>query len=325
MRRHKLRTIWNNLIFFVCCMLVVNCSDGDDNGGGDTPHEGNINANNVLTEQHTASISDAEALKIAKRLEVPKLKGAGNYFIIHKANGIGVNFVTEWDMSKKSQRWSAYTMYYFSDSNNNISRKGVYRYNGDPQYPMDKDMPEEYYWTQDYFWGSGFDHGHVVPSADRLYSDIVNYQTFYLTNMQPMSNNFNCGVWGNMENLLRTWVKFRAGGNKFADTLYVVKGGTIDAEVQILKRISGKLIVPKYYYMAVLCKNSKTGAENNYGYKAMAFWVEHKDGQSSGDLSRYAISISELEQKTGIDFFCNLPDNVENAAESTYSKRAWNW
>ena len=31
----------------------------------------------------------------------------------------------------------------------------------------------------------------------------------------------------------------------------------------------------------------------------------------------------ELEEKTGIDFFPNLNDNLENALEATYSTKAW--
>ena len=33
--------------------------------------------------------------------------------------------------------------------------------------------------------------------------------------------------------------------------------------------------------------------------------------------------IDELEEKTGIDFFPNLNDNLENALEATYSTKAW--
>lgn len=39
----------------------------------------------------------------------------------------------------------------------------------------------------------------------------------------------------------------------------------------------------------------------------------------------YAISIDELEQKTGIDFFCNLPDDIENAVEKSYTPADWGW
>ncbi len=313
-----------NLAISMSLLFVLSSCNNNDDNSGSSSESSNTNCNLVLLEEFTNSISNSEGLKIAQRLEVPKLKGTSNFFIIHKDGRIGVNYVTEWDMQKKSPRWSAYTMYYFSNNNTNISGNAN-RYSGDPQYPYDEDMPNKYYWDKDYFWGSGYDHGHVVASADRLCSSNANYQTFYLTNMQPMDDNFNCGVWSKMEALLRNWAKYQTNNTKFADTLYIVKGGTIDDETKILKRISSKLIVPKYYYMAVLCKNDKIGVANNYGYKAMAFYVEHKSGLQSYNLKQYAISISELEQKTGIDFFCNLPDDIEKAVESNFSPNAWNW
>jgi len=57
------------------------------------------------------------------------------------------------------------------------------------------------------------------------------------------------------------------------------------------------------------------------------FWAEHLDEDRSSDaLSGYVVSIDELEQKTGIDFFCNLPDDVEEQLESTKAAdiiKAW--
>ena len=45
----------------------------------------------------------------------------------------------------------------------------------------------------------------------------------------------------------------------------------------------------------------------------------------SGDkLSQYAISIDELENKTGLDFFCNLPDDTENSVEADLTLSDWN-
>lgn len=48
----------------------------------------------------------------------------------------------------------------------------------------------------------------------------------------------------------------------------------------------------------------------------MAFWAEHKPDNSS-DLQRYMITINELEARTGYDFFCNFPDNIEEGVEDT--------
>ena len=75
--------------------------------------------------------------------------------------------------------------------------------------------------------------------------------------------------------------------------------------------------MPKYFYMAVL---SKKGSQ----WEAMAFWIEHQDVTSWKALQEYAISIDALESKTGLDFFCNLPDDIENKAESTLTLSYWN-
>ena len=49
----------------------------------------------------------------------------------------------------------------------------------------------------------------------------------------------------------------------------------------------------------------------------LGFWVEHLNEDHSSDaLTGYVVSIDELEQKTGIDFFCNLSDTIEEQLES---------
>ena len=131
--------------------------------------------------------------------------------------------------------------------------------------------------------------------------------------MQPQVNGFNAGIWEKMEEQVRTWNK-----SSFRDTLYVCKGGTIDNADQIITTTSKGLIVPKYFFMAILCKNA-------LGYKALGFWVEHKANKDTG-LAKYVVNIDTLEKYTGIDFFCNLPDNIEKSVEGLNVenvKRAW--
>ena len=191
------------------------------------------------------------------------------------------------------------------------------RYTSDyNQYPFDPELSAGEYFDSDPYWRSGYDHGHICPSADRLYSKDANYQTFYLTNMQPQRNAFNAGIWEVMEAKLRSWIH---QSSNIKDTLFVCKGGTIDAvetaggiKDPILTTLSNGLIVPKYFFMALLYK-TKTGS-----YRAMAFWAEHLNEDHSNDpLGNYVINIDELERRTGIDFFCNLPDNIENEVEAT--------
>ena len=286
-------------LMFAATLMLAGCGGDDDDP---IPSGKSNNNKNVVKAGVPAEVT---------RLEFPRLRDIGNNIVVvHKTSDSycdGVNYSVEWDIEKKSQRWTCYQMM------RGYRVTGVKPYDGNPLYPFDEDLPRYDYFSQDLFWGSGFDHGHICPKASRLYSDRANYQTFYLTNMQPQYHEFNAGIWVKLENRIRSaWTPSNS-----TDVLYVCKGGTIDNENQIIKRISGKLIVPKYFFTALLLKNSS-------GYRAVGFWFEHTaDDHSEDNLKDYAISIDALEQLTGIDFFCNLPDDIEAEVEASYSPKAW--
>ena len=200
----------------------------------------------------------------------------------------------------------------------------VYRDGNSKQYDPDNvNYAASNRWEKDYIYRSGFDHVHICPSNDRLYSLNANTQTFYLTNMQPQYSVFNGshpdhkyeGLWIKMENYLHG---FKLNDT---DTMYVCKGGTIDKEENILMRIQNKLIVPKYFFVAVLVKKMVKGQAY---YKSIGMWFPHTNVYHGDDkLSDYTMSIKDLEAKTGIDFFCNLPDNIEQDVESKKILSDW--
>jgi endonuclease G len=142
--------------------------------------------------------------------------------------------------------------------------------------------------------------------------------------MQPQNNKFNAGIWATMENQIRTWA------NNF-DTLFVCKGGTIDKAEHIIEYVCGKshqatrvnadhVPVPKYFFMAVLGKKGTS-------FKATGFWIA-QDNYTSTDLKSYAVTIQALQNNTGIDFFCNLPDDIENQVETvahSQMEKEWVW
>ena len=286
--------------------IGIACSGDDDDGG--------------LSVEYNANRNDTSREPALQRLEFPKVKGGNSIVIIHTTNDeYGINYSVEWDCEKRSQRWSCYQMY----AANRVQKTKRY-YSDSNQYPFDPDMPAGSYFDYDPFWGSGFDHGHICPSADRLYNSAANIQTFYLTNMQPQHNAFNAGLWQKMEEKLRSWI---STGSKAEDTLYVCKGGTIDVvngdggvKDPVITTLRNGLIVPKYFFMALLRKSGT-------GYKALAFWAEHLSVDHSNDpLGNYVINIRELERRTGIDFFCNLPDAIEEDVENTTVENIkWLW
>ena len=285
-------------------LLTVACHDTDDDDDWNARKETQLNVNRNDTIKEPA----------LSRLEFPRVKGGTSVVLIHTTNDrYGINYSVEWDTEKKAQRWSAYQM------NQATCRQNTTRYRSDDnQYPCDPLLPNYLYLSQDCFWNSSFDHGHICSSADRLYSAEANYQTFFLTNMQPQYRNFNGSdnsPWYRLEGQVRSWANATT-----TETLYVVKGGTIEDDQILPTLVKGEMRVPKYYFVALLMKNAQ-------GYKAVGFWMEHLTNYPVAQpLASYAVSIRKLEELTGIDFFCNLPDDTENRVETLPIEnvcRAW--
>lgn len=244
----------------------------------------------------------------AGRIEIPKLKG-GTLNLFHTftaANQNNKNVITysyEYDCSKKHTRWVAFTFDNFT-CQSKVKRSDAWQ--------EDLNIPTQYRTSKSDY--SGYTRGHLVSSGDRVYSLAANKQTFYYSNMSPQqSAGFNTGggVWNNIEDKVQAWGKI----TNSSDTVYVVKGGTIDGDSNIREWTSSGVAVPKYYFMTILSYKNKQ-------YKGMAFYVEHK-ANSTKDIAQFALSIDQLEQKTGINFFHNLPDNIETTVEQNYNRSDW--
>lgn len=245
-------------------------------------------------------------------VELPTLRnGASDIFVTHSTTFNGKEVTTysmEYDKSKKHARWIAFRF------DSQTKQKNVGRKEGTDPFVADPSVPAEYQRTRADFGAKGYDRGHICASADRLYSREANDDTFYYTNMSPQRNGFNTGIWVDLEAKVQTWGRSCGA----SDTLYVVKGGTIDQEDQVSGYINNDRTkpIPKYYYMALLFKKGES-------FKAIAFWLEHTSQPKTTKLADYALSIDALEEKTGIDFFSALNDQLEKSVEASYSTGAW--
>lgn len=247
----------------------------------------------------------------AWRLEYPHINTAsGNQRVVKSVSTYGINYSVEWDNNKIANRWTCYTMCSKNNANN-VTRTDDFKAD-----PVVTTSPSNSY-TQ----SGTYSRGHLCPSADRLASKDQNKQTFFMTNMQPQYSNHNSGLWSTLEGYVRT--KWQPTNN--TDTLYVVKAATIENVTLNNTTSSGTittttdgaghtLLVPKYFYMAFLYYEKSTG-----DYKAFALWTEHlsANNPSAATIITNRISIDELERRTGIDFFCNLPDDIEATVEAT--------
>lgn len=255
------------------------------------------------TNRNTAA--DLQRNPQAWRMEFPRLYQGSNptYEVTHSTAQYGITYSLEWDGNKRAQRWTCY-QFSADTPDNNVGRNDDWK--------EDTQIPSQYRTSGSDYSGSGFSRGHMCASSDRQSSTEQNRQTFYYSNMQPQWQPHNGGQWNRLEMAVQAWGKNR----NFCDTLYVVKAATIDKPEQIIRYTQSGLPVPKYFYMCLLAvKNGK--------YKAIGFWTEHKNENESNPIADYAKSIDEIEQLTGIDFFCNLPDAIEQEVERSYNMSDW--
>lgn len=154
---------------------------------------------------------------------------------------------------------------------------------------------------------SGYDKGHLCPAGDKRYSKKAHDETFLTSNISPQNHKFNAGIWNKLEQKTRYWAKKH-------QQLYVITGGILTSDLKSIG--TEKVSIPNYFYKILL---DYTQPE----IKAIAFLIPHKE--SNKPLYEYVVSIDDLEQQTGIDFFPNLPDAIENKLESSNSYKGWSF
>ncbi len=100
-------------------------------------------------------------------------------------------------------------------------------------------------------------------------------------------------------------------GKKY-DGIYVITAGVLSDN---LKTIGfEKVAVPKYFYKVLLTKD-KT--------RMIGFLVPHKD--SDKPLYEFVVPVDTIEKMTGIDFFPELDDELENRLESKGDYKEWSF
>ena len=299
----KIQSYLLSLSLLSSCLFITSCDDDDNDFNGKIEiTDENRNANDASTDASLA------------RWEMPATDTSCDYITHYTSDGL-LNYAMEYSKEKMHSRWVAYR--YDSKLKAQVTSRSD-EWGVEPFYNNNKT-----YQIATGFFG-GYNRGHLVGSAERLYSHEANVQTFYMSNMSPMNGNVNSIYWGEIETLVRNWGRNCGAG----DTLYVVKGGTLDSllTTTTVKNTLGETVqmaVPKYYYIAVLSLSSEGKA------KAIGFWIEHKDFKDSSlsNLKKIrqaaACTIDELEERTGIDFFCNVPDCIENIVEARYTRSSW--
>lgn len=218
------------------------------------------------------------------RKEVLKLE-----VIDHKYYKIGY-----WDKHKQSA-WVAYLLTREMVEGKKATRSNKFR--------MDKKLSTRPISSSDYT-KSGYDRGHICPSADMSFSQDAQDMTFLMSNISPQLHSFNAGKWKQLEEKVRYWAKEN-------DSIIVIAGPILDS---IIGKIGKNNVSIPYSFYKIIIDISYPD------FKAIGFIMRNE--KLSEDLIYYSVSIREIERRTGLDFF---PKFNDNCAVQELETKSWDW
>ena len=221
-------------------------------------------------------------------LEIP----ASSYRLTrHKYYALG------YDEKHEQAAWVAYKLE-ARETRGRTKREDDFR--PDPEVTTNTARPSDYS-------KSGHDRGHLAPAADFKFSKRAMSESFFMSNMSPQKPRFNRGIWKMLEERVRAWVK--------KDKAYYIVTGPV-LKGKRFRKIGRKtrVSIPKYYYKILLDLEEPE-------VKAIAFLMENKG--SDKPLSSFVVAIDKIEEMTGLDFFPNLPDDLEKKLEASTSLKGW--
>ena len=150
------------------------------------------------------------------------------------------------------------------------------------------------------YWNSGYDRGHLAPSADFKWNKKALSESYYYSNIIPQNPALNQNTWNKLEMQVREWAIDNS-------ELIVVTGPVIKPDLPKIPQGSFKVSIPEYIYKIVLDYYPPS-------YKAIAFLYANKN--EPYNLDKHIVSVDSIEKLTGIDFFPKLNDSLENKLEA---------
>ena len=135
---------------------------------------------------------------------------------------------------------------------------------------------------------TGYDRGHLAPSADFTFSQEANDLTFVMSNIAPQTPLLNRGVWKNLEEQVRFWA---CGEEK----LTIITGPIFHGNDP---KLPSGLTIPQRFFKIVIDETPPR--------KTIAFIHHQKDPKTTMPYREFPVS--EVERQAGITFPVEFPE-----------------
>lgn len=169
-------------------------------------------------------------------------------------------------------------------------------------------LPEDWYRVTpvDYI-NTGFDRGHLTPSADRTATPLDNSSTFLMTNIMPQTPDNNQGPWEELESYCRELVKQRK-------ELYIIAGGYGKKKLIAGDRVE---VPARTWKIVVVLDRPGQGVDAiTDATRVIAIDIPNNQGIRERNWRSFRVSVDQLETATGYDFLSKVPEGVQQVLES---------
>jgi endonuclease G len=221
-------------------------------------------------------------------LELPALE-QGEVIIQH------TGFSLVYSEKDEQAKWVAYTLTP-EKVNNKVVKRDKERFRKDPLISTGSANDKDYK-------KSGYSRGHLCPANDNTWSNKAMRDCFYFSNMSPQKQDFNGGIWKNLEMYVHNLAVDY-------DTLYIVTGPVLKSNQPFMTIGKNEVSVPDYFYKVIMV----------YGNEPKAIGYIIPQVGFGKDFQAYACSVDEVERVTGVDFYYLLPDSTENTIENSTNR-----
>ena len=205
-------------------------------------------------------------------------RGVSNQVINYKA--MRVNFNPELRIPNCVSYELTATMVDMSDAPGHESRKN-YKYNKDTRV---ESCPN--HWE---YRGSGYSRGHMAPAMDMRWDKTTMAQCFFMTNMCPQDTKLNNDDWRVLEEKVHRWAKRDK-------RLMVYTGPIIGKNPTMIGKDKQSIAVPEAFFKVVYAPAQG---------RSIAFIYENR--HCPGNISKYAVTVAEVERRTGLTFSSSIP------------------
>ncbi len=217
-----------------------------------------------------------------------------NYSILNNTG-----YIVGYDESKKNPAWVAFRLF---NTDTEIVPPRPDHFSTDKRIagPV---LPSDY-------TGSGYDRGHMAPNYGiaRCYGQKGQMESFLMSNIVPQRPDLNRGIWKFLEH--REAKRFVC----ICREVWVVVGPIYYPEHADF--IRNKIRIPDAFFNIVIDEIEGVGV------RVLAF-IMPQTATAKEPLKQYLTSVDTIEQLTGINFFSELPENIQAVLEATVPIRVW--